>query len=125
MSIVLRRTPRTEYSYLGMASFLLSVFPGVLLVSAWGLVQLILRSSPPGAEQTGAAGIMIFLLLLTVPLELVALGLGVVGAFQRRRGRSLAFAGLACSVLVLALINIEVGFVDVARFTAGMMEGQP
>lgn len=114
MSTVLLRTSETRHSYLGIASFVMSFFPGVLLVGAWGLVQLILRSSPPGSEQTGAAGIMIFLLLLTVPLELVALGFGITGSLQRRRKRWLAFVGVTCSVLVLVLINAEVGFIDAA-----------
>lgn len=88
-------------------------------MSAWGLVQLILRSSPPGSEQTGAAGIMIFLLLLTVPLELMALGFGIAGSLQRRRKRWLAFVGVVCSVLVLALINPEV---ELGRLVLGIPE---
>ena len=64
-------------------------------------------------------------MLLTISSELVALGLGVVGTFQWRRGRSLAFAGLACSVLVLVVIQAEVGFVNIAHFLVAFMDGPP
>ena len=114
-----------RHSYLGIASFVLSCFPGVLLVGPYWLVLFLLSRQPPGADETGYAFGMFFLLLLTILSELLALGLGVAGVFQRQRKKTFAFFGLACSVLVLALINVQVGFVDVASFLAGLAEGQP
>ncbi|MGH3088465.1 MAG: hypothetical protein ACRDSJ_14250 [Rubrobacteraceae bacterium] len=110
---------------MGIVSFVLSFFPGVLLVGMYWLVLFLLNRQPPGADETGAAFVMFALLLLTILSELVALGLGVAGAFQVQRKRLFAFVGVACSVLVLALIETQVRFADVATFIAGMTESQP
>ena len=118
-------TGRSRHSYLGIASFLLSFFPGVLLVGTYWLVLFLLSRQPSGANQRGYAFGMFFLMLLTIASELVALVLGVAGVLQRRRKRSLAFLGVACSVLVLVLIHAQVGFGDVASFIVGLTERQP
>lgn len=104
---------------------MLSFFPGVLLVGAYWLTSLLISRQPAGADEVGYAFGMLFLLLLTIPSELVAFGLGVAGAFQRPRKRSFAFLGIACSVLVLVLIQAAVGFADVANFIVGLTESQP
>ncbi|MBA3390388.1 MAG: hypothetical protein M3Q54_03190 [Actinomycetota bacterium] len=104
---------------------MLPFFPGVFLVGVYWLVLLFLSMSPPGADETGYAFGMFALLLLTIPSELVALGLGVAGVFQRTRKRSFALLGVACSVLFLALIETQVRFADVASFIVGMTEPQP
>lgn len=116
---------RTQHSRMGIASFVLSFFPGVLLVGAYWLALLLISRQPSGADEVGYAFGMFFLLLLTIPLELVALGLGIAGAFQRPRKRWIAFLGIACSVVVLGLIQAAVGFVDVAGWIVGLTEGQP
>ncbi|MDQ3659031.1 MAG: hypothetical protein M3338_05090 [Actinomycetota bacterium] len=64
-------------------------------------------------------------MLMAILSELAALGLGVAGALQRRRKKSFAFLGVACSVLFLALIEAQVGFADVASFIVAMTEPQP
>lgn len=115
----------SRHSYLGIASFVLSFFPGILLVGTYWLVLFLLSRQRSGADETGYAFGMFFLLVLTILSELVALGLGVAGSFQRQRTRAFAFLGLACSVSVLVLIHVQVGFVDVASFVAGLAEGQP
>lgn len=104
---------------------MLSFFPGVLLVGIYWLVLFLLSREPSGADETGPAFVMFALLLLTILSELVALGLGIMSVFQRRRKRFFAFVGVLCSVLVLALIETQVGFAEVASFIAGMMETQP
>lgn len=68
---------------------------------------------------------MLMLLVLTVLSELVALGLGVVGMLQRRRERTFAFLGVACSVL-LAVAHAQVGLEDlVSGAIAFFTEPQP
>ncbi len=104
---------------------MLSFFPGIFLVGVYWLVLLLLSMEPGADESGGYAGLMLFLLLLTIPSELVALGLGVAGVFQRTRKRSFALLGVACSVLFLALIETQVRFADVASFIVGMTEPQP
>ena len=94
-------------------------------MGSYWLVLLLLSTEPPGTDETGWAFLMFFLLLLTVLSELVALGVGVAGVFQRRRKRSLAVLGVACSVFFLAVIEAQIGFADVASFIVGMTEPQP
>jgi hypothetical protein len=120
------RIGRSRHSHLGIASFVLSFFPGVLLVGIDRLVSYLISLQPPGADEVGCAFGMAALAVLTVLSELVALGLGIAGALQRHRRKMFAFLGVACSVLVLAMINSQVGLVDLAKFIAAFfMESQP
>lgn len=71
------------------------------------LVLLILFLSsiaPPGADETGFGAAVILVVLMTLLSEIVALGLGVAGALQRRRKRLFAFLGITCSILVLVAV---------------------
>jgi hypothetical protein len=116
---------RSGHSRLGIASFILSFIPGVLLVGIDRLVTYLISLQPPAADEVGYAFGMFVLTVLTALSEIVALGLGIAGALQRHRRRMFGFLGVACSVLVLAVINDQVGFVDLARLIAGFMEGPP
>jgi hypothetical protein len=51
---------------------------------------------------------------MTALSEIAALGLGIAGALQRRRKWTFAFVGVACAVLVLAVIHVMVGLGDLA-----------
>ncbi len=116
---------RSEHSRMGIASFVLAFLPGVLLIGTPWLVRFFVSMQPAGADTVAYGFGMFFLLVLTMLSELVALGLGVAGAFQRSRKRTFALLGMACSVLVFGLIHAAVGFVDVANFIVGLTEGQP
>ena len=94
---------RTEHSRMGIASFVMSVVPAVLFVGLVLLVLLLASMQPPGADETGFGFLVLMLGLMTVLSELVALGLGIAGVFQRRRKRTFAFLGIVCSVLALVL----------------------
>src|SRR5215203_2258243 len=102
-------TARSEHSHLGIASFALSFLPVALLVGAFALVLYLTRNDPPGTDQTGYGLGMLMLVLLTTLSEIVALGLGIAGALQRHRKRTFALVGVACNVLVLAVIHAYVG----------------
>lgn len=110
---------RTEHSGLGIASFVLSIVPAVLLAGLVPLVLLLASMQPPGADETGYAGLMLLLVLMTALSELVALGLGIAGVIQGQRKRTFALVGLACSVLVLAVIHSGVGL---GRLAIGIPE---
>ena len=109
-------TRRTEHSGMGVASFVLSFFPGLLFV---GYI-LVLAAAVGRAQQQptppddGAAYFLGGFLLTSAVLlaELLALGLGVAGVAQRGRKKLFAFLGIACSVLVLAFAFTQ----DVFRF---------
>lgn len=89
---------------MGIASFVMSLLPAVLLVGVYWLVIFLVSKQPPGADETGYAFGMLVLVLLTILSELVAPGLGIAGTLQRRRKRLFAFLGTACSILVLAAV---------------------
>jgi hypothetical protein len=82
---------RAGHSSLGIASFVMSLVPGVLLVGIYWLVLFVLSRQHPDTDETGYAFGMFMLLLLTILSEVVALGLGVAGVFQRQRKRLFAF----------------------------------
>jgi hypothetical protein len=92
---------------MGIASFVLSIVPAVLLAVLVPLILLLASMQPPGADETGYAGLMLSLVLMTVLSELVALGLGIAGALQRQRKRLYAFLGITCSVLVLVVGYVQ------------------
>ncbi len=119
------RTGRSRHSRLGISSFILSFFPAVLLVGIGLLATYLISKQPPEADEVGYAFGMFILVALMALSELVALGLGIAGAFQRHRKRLFGFLGVACSILVLAVINSQLGFVDLAKFIAAFfMESQ-
>ena len=88
---------------MGIASFIIASLSGLLLV---GLVSLglILRYIKPPGDPVAHGFWLLMLALLTALSALVALGLGIVGAFQRRRKSLLAFLGIAYSTLVFAAL---------------------
>ena len=94
---------RTEHSRMGIASLVIASLSGLLLV---GLVcvGLILRYVKPPGDPLAHGFWLLLLTLLTVLCALVALGLGIAGALQRRRKRLFAFLGIACSTLVFAVL---------------------
>ena len=102
---------RTEYSRMGIASFLLSFFPGVL----FSLLLLIFALLPdpqsdrtyPPPELTPSGALLTLVLLVLLLLDVVALGLGMAGVLQRRRKRQYALLGMACSVLVLVVAYVQ------------------
>ena len=89
---------------LGMASVAASIVPGAFLAGAYLQVMSFVNAQPPDADTVAYAFWMAALTVLTVLSEVLALGLGVAGALQRRRKRTFAFLGLACAGLVLAAI---------------------
>jgi hypothetical protein len=117
---------KIEHSRLAIASWVMSFVPAVLFVGIDRLVIYLISKQPPAADEVGYAFGMAVLAVLTVLSEMAALGLGIAGALQRQRKRLFAFLGAACAVLVLAVINSQVGLVDLARFFAAFfMEDQP
>ncbi len=111
---------------MGIVSFVLSFFPAMLLVVIYWMVLYAISKQPPEAD-TVAYGFGMFVLVgLTTLSEIAALGLGIAGALQRHRKRLFAFLGVACSVLVLAVIHSQVGLVDLASLIAAFLtEPQP
>ena len=100
---------RRWHSYLGIASFAFALFLGVFLVCIYRLVMLAVSRQPAGAD-AAAYGFGLFVLTLaTAMCEVVALAMGLAGALQRRRKRTLALLGVACGVLFLVVIHDQAG----------------
>ena len=119
------RPGRSGHSRLGVASSIFSFFPGVLLAGIYWLILYLVSLQPPGADETGYGFGMLMLAMLTTLSEIVALGLEIAGMLQRRCKRVFAFLGMACSILVLAVINAQIGLVDLASLVTGLLEPQP
>ena len=103
----------------------MSTVSGALLAILGALVFMDANNDPPGADETGYGFLVLVLVLGSLLCQVVALVLGVVGAFQRRRKRSYAFLGIACSVLAVATILSLAGPVNLARLAAGLTQPQP
>ena len=88
---------------MGAASFTLASFSCLLLAGRSLLAWSFRGWDPPGDEVAYGFGLGM-LGFLIVAVGMVALGLGVAGTLQRRRKRSFALLGVACSALVLVVI---------------------
>jgi hypothetical protein len=107
MSSAVQQRTRTGHARSGIVSFAISIGAAAILAILVLLLLLLtlMNIDPPGDEV--AYGFMVFMLVLAIALsEIVALVLGVVGVLQRRRKRSFAVLGIACSVLAFAVVYI-------------------
>ncbi len=102
---------RTGQSRLGIASLSISI------VSALGLFILVIiagiieSSSPGGMDEESIEAVIIGLFLFGfVGLDLVAIGLGIGGIFQKSRERILAIIGtviaVATEIITISLVTI-------------------
>ena len=88
---------------MGIASFVIASLSGLFLVGLVSLGLLLRYVNPPG-DPVAYGFWLLVLTLLTVLAALVALGLGIAGALQRRRKKLFAFLGIAGSFLVFAAL---------------------
>jgi len=88
---------------MGAASFTLATFSSLLLAGRYLLAWSFRGWDPPGDEVAYGFGLLMSGFLIEA-VGIVALGLGVAGTLQRRRKRSFASLGVACSALVLVVI---------------------
>lgn len=92
---------RAEHSGAGIASFIFSLLPFLDYAMVLPSVLLYLSNLPPEADAVPIAFGLFVIFLLSVFLETVALGLGVIGILQRHHKKTFAFLGLMCSSLAL------------------------
>ncbi len=107
--------PLIEHSKMGVASFVLSFFPGMLFAGYLVLLDYYGQRQARGSllEENGAplAAGGFFLASTILLAELVALGLGVAALTKRARKKLFAFLGIACSLLVFYIAYAQ----DVVR----------
>jgi hypothetical protein len=116
---------RTEHSQLGIASFVVSLVPGILFLVFALMVEYAVSKQPPDADTVAYGFWMLMLAVWTVLTEIVALGLGIAGVLQRRHKRLFAVLGVGCSILVLVVILSQIGLANFATRVVGLTEPQP
>jgi hypothetical protein len=107
-----REPNEPKYSGLGIASFAISIIAGVLIFVTFVIAVVMEASTPGGMDEEsvefiwiGIAGIGLLI------VELVALGLGIGGLFQKEKRKILAILGTVFSggAVVLLVLAVAVG----------------
>lgn len=107
-------SPAPRHSGLGIASFIVSLVAGALMLLLIGIAAMMEVSQPGGLDENSPAAIMLGLLLIVIFMtQLVALGLGIGGLVQT--GSKKVFAALgtifAAATFLGGLLLVLVGLV--------------
>ena len=102
---------RTGQSRFGIASLSISIASALGLFILFLIAGIIEASSPGGMNEESIEAMLIGLFLFGfVGLDLVAIGLGIAGIFQKTRQRVLAVLGtviaLATEIITISLMTI-------------------
>src|SRR5262249_3393047 len=90
----LRHTHRPQ-SGLGIASFVIVCLSGLFEIAVLVAAAVAQTRTPGGITQNSTAALLIGLAVLFAPLiNLVGVGLGIGGLFQRNRGKVFAILGV-------------------------------
>lgn len=96
---------RTGHSWLGITSFVLSILTGMVLLILVVVLGFLEASTPGGIDEESPTAVVLgLLLILALFAELVGLGFGIAGLFQRRKKRIFAIFGIVFSVLVFLVV---------------------
>jgi hypothetical protein len=96
-----QQTPQRNHSPLGVASFILSLVSGLILLVAIVAAGAMVTSNPTLDEESPEMIGLGCAILFFGFLELVALGLGIAGAIQASRSKVFAILGIVFSAVVL------------------------
>ena len=103
-------------SGLGIASFITSIFSGVLIFVVFVIAGVMEASSPGGIDEKSVSAIVVGLFMFGfLFVALVALGLGIVGLLQKDRKKLFAVLGIVFSsvtlvgTILLMLIGMAMG----------------
>jgi len=90
---------RLKHSGLGITSFIVSICAGGMLFVLLTVAAVLTTTTPGGLDAKSAGAIILGLLMfLFLFVELVALGIGVGGLFQKGRHKLFAILGIAFSL---------------------------
>ncbi|MDY0020891.1 hypothetical protein [Arenimonas caeni] len=93
-----------RHSGLGISSFIISTAIGVLMFLLFVIAGVLETSTPGGMDENSVEAMLVGLFLIAFLLmDLVALGLGVGGLFQRDRRKVFAVLGVVFSVGTVAI----------------------
>ena len=91
-----------KQSRLGIASFILSLISGIIIVGLAINAAVIYISSPEAFDDDSVGiAIMGLLMLLMIVFEVVALGLGIAGLVQHNKKKTYATIGTALSAMII------------------------
>tara|TARA_R110002111_G_scaffold244487_2_gene306725 strand:+ start:104 stop:475 length:372 start_codon:yes stop_codon:yes gene_type:complete len=101
---------RTGHSGLGTSSFIIALLASVILTGMFVIAGVMEMNSPDGIDEESASTMLLgFALISAFFAELLAIGLGIAGLIQRKKGRLFAILGLCISsffVLITAGLMI-------------------
>jgi hypothetical protein len=100
-----------KHSGIGIASFVISIVAGVAILIVFAIAGILEATTPGGMDEKSAAAILTGLCIIALILvDIVALGLGLAGLFQRDRkklfailGTVFSFATVACTIVLIVL----------------------
>lgn len=101
-----------KHSGPGIASFVLSLVSGFMLLVIFGVAGAMETATPGGIDEESVAAMWIGLLLfMFLFLDFVALGLGIGGLVQRERNKLFAILGsvFAGATIILTVLLLLVG----------------
>lgn len=94
-------SPAPRHSGLGIASFVISLVAGALLLLFVGIAGVLTVTQPGGLDENSPQAVMLGLLIITILIVvLVALGLGIGGLVQRERKKIFAALGTIFSAAI-------------------------
>lgn len=99
-----------KHSGFGIASFITSIVSAILIFILMLFAGFIAASSPGGMDQSSTAAVIVGLFLIAfLFLSLVALGLGIVGLFQKKRKKIFSVLGTIFSaVTIICAVSVMI-----------------
>lgn len=102
-----------KHSGLGIASFIISMAVGILMLLLFAVAGVMETSTPGGIDESSAGAMLVGLFLIGLLfLDVIALGLGIAGLTQSHRNRIFAILGMvfASSTMIITLFLMLLGF---------------
>lgn len=101
-----------KHSGLGIASFVIGLTCAVLTLLVFGIAGYVELTTPGGMQETDVAAMLVGLFMFFIWFcQLVGIGLGLAGCFERERRRLYAILGLAFNggMLLFSLVLVLIG----------------
>ncbi len=102
-----------KHSGMGIASFIISIVGSVSMFVLFVLAGVMATSRPGGMDESSAQAVVLGLLIIGMLfVNLVALGLGMAGLFQKERKKVFVILGTIFSgiTVVLTVVLLIIGF---------------
>lgn len=102
-----------KHSGLGIASFIISMAVGILMLLLFAVAGVMETSTPGGIDESSVGAMLVGLFLIGfLFLDVIALGLGIAGLTQSHRNRIFAILGMvfASSTMIITLFLMLLGF---------------